>query len=89
MFLLQLYDRISSAAIVPSRAPPGDAVLRCRDAVEAISASAAGGGTMGTSRHGKHYAQDKGELLHLLALPHIQVSDIQTCEYWAPLTTRV
>lgn len=70
-----MYDRISSAVIVSSRAPPGDAVLRCRDAVEAVSASAAGSGTMGTSRHtSKHHAQDKGELLHLLALPHIQVS---------------
>lgn len=71
----QLYDRISSANIVPARAPPGDAVLRCRDAVEAISASATGGGTLGTTRHSsKHHAQDKGELLHLLAMPHIQVS---------------
>ncbi|CAB3386787.1 Hypothetical predicted protein [Cloeon dipterum] len=29
--LLELYDRISSRAISPSRAPPSDAVQRCRD----------------------------------------------------------
>lgn len=74
-FSFQLYDRISSAAIVPARAPPGDAVLRCRDAVEAISALASGGGTLGTSRHSsKQHAQERGELLHLLSMPHIQVS---------------
>lgn len=75
IFAFQLYDRIASAAIVPARAPPGDAVLRCRDAVEAISALATGGGTLGTSRHSsKQHAQERGELLHLLAMPHIQVS---------------
>lgn len=46
----------------PSRAPPGDGVTRCRDAVEAISTAM-----------GHKLIREKGEVLHLLSLPHIQV----------------
>ncbi len=47
----------------PSRAPPGDAISRCRDAVDSIQAA--------TSHK---YARDRAELVHLLGSPHIQVS---------------
>lgn len=46
----------------PSRAPPGDGIVRCRDAVDLVS-----------SAMGHKYVREKGELLHLLSLPHIQV----------------
>jgi hypothetical protein len=48
----------------PSRVPPGDAIGRCRDAVESIQAA--------TSHK---YSRDRAELVHLLGSPHIQVSD--------------
>jgi hypothetical protein len=47
----------------PSRAPPGDAVSRGRDVVEAIQMS-----------NERKNARDKNELIQLLGLPHIQVS---------------
>lgn len=59
--LLQLYDRVSSSVINPSRAPPGDAISRCRDAMDAIS-----------SAPGHKYGREKGELINLLGSPHIQ-----------------
>lgn len=49
----------------PSRAPPGDAINRCRDAVDSIQSA--------TSHK---YSRDKAELVHLLGSPHIQVSAI-------------
>lgn len=63
VFSIQLYDRISCTVMSPSRAPPGDAVTRCRDTIDAVSSAV-----------GHKYAREKGELLHLLAAPHIQVS---------------
>lgn len=48
----------------PSRTPPGDAINRCRDAVDSIQAA--------TSHK---YSRDRAELVHLLGSPHIQVSD--------------
>lgn len=48
----------------PSRAPPGDGILRCRDAIDIIS-----------SAPGHKYIRDRNELLQLLTLPHIQVSE--------------
>ncbi|KAJ6637044.1 Peripheral plasma membrane protein CASK, partial [Pseudolycoriella hygida] len=59
--LLQLYDRISCTVMSPSRAPPGDGVVRCRDAIDIIS-----------SAPGHKYIRDRNELLQLLTLPHIQ-----------------
>lgn len=47
----------------PSRAPPGDAVLRMRDTMDAIS-----------SAQGHKYNREKNELLQLLSMPHVQVS---------------
>ncbi|XP_062702929.1 peripheral plasma membrane protein CASK isoform X3 [Aedes albopictus] len=61
--LLQLYDRVSSSVINPGRAPTGDAISRCRDAIDAIS-----------SAPGHKYGREKGELINLLGSPHIQVS---------------
>lgn len=46
----------------PSRTPPGDAVSRCRDAVDAIH--------MAT---GHKLQREKAQLLQLLSLPHLQV----------------
>lgn len=45
----------------PSRAPPGDAVSRCRDVIEVLSSPPC-----------TNYLID--ELMQLLASPHIQVS---------------
>ncbi|XP_040164457.1 peripheral plasma membrane protein CASK isoform X5 [Anopheles arabiensis] len=59
--LLQLFDRISSSVINPSRAPPGDAISRCRDAIDVISSTA-----------GHKYVREKSELINLLGSPHIQ-----------------
>ncbi|XP_070491286.1 peripheral plasma membrane protein CASK isoform X4 [Chironomus tepperi] len=59
--ILQLFDRISSQVMSPSRAPPGDAINRCRDAVDSIQSA--------TSHK---YSRDKAELVHLLGSPHIQ-----------------
>lgn len=47
-----------------SRAPSGDAINRCRDAVDAIQSA--------TSHK---FSRDRAELVHLLGSPHIQVSD--------------
>lgn len=47
----------------PTRAPPGDAVARCRDAIEAI-----------ISAPGHKYNCEKNELLQLLSQSHVQVS---------------
>ncbi|EDS40876.1 calcium-dependent protein kinase [Culex quinquefasciatus] len=60
--LLQLYDRISSSVINPLRAPPGDAISRCRDVVDAIS-----------SAPGHKQAREKAELINLLGSSHIQI----------------
>lgn len=49
----------------PSRAPPGDGILRCRDAIDIVVSSAPG----------HKYIRDRNELLQLLTLPHIQVSE--------------
>ncbi|KAL9893558.1 peripheral plasma membrane protein CASK isoform X3 [Glossina fuscipes] len=56
---LQLFDRISSTVMSPSRAPPGDAVSRCRDVIEVLSSPPC-----------TNYLID--ELMQLLASPHIQ-----------------
>lgn len=59
----QLYDKISCTVMSPTRAPPGDAVARCRDAIEAI-----------ISAPGHKYNCEKNELLQLLSQSHVQVS---------------
>ncbi|XP_067618445.1 peripheral plasma membrane protein CASK isoform X3 [Eurosta solidaginis] len=56
---LQLFDRISSTVVSPSRAPPGDAVARCREVIESVS-----------SVGGNKYLKD--ELMQVLATPHLQ-----------------
>ncbi|XP_018789062.1 PREDICTED: peripheral plasma membrane protein CASK isoform X3 [Bactrocera latifrons] len=58
-FLQQLFDRITSTVVSPSRAPPGDAVTRCRDVIESVS-----------SVGGNKYLKD--ELMQVLASPHVQ-----------------
>lgn len=69
----QLYDRISSSVINPLRAPPGDAISRCRDVVDAIS-----------SAPGHKQAREKAELINLLGSSHIQVS-WRRCSAWRRL----
>lgn len=61
---LKLFDRISSQVMSPSRAPPGDGINRCREAVDAVQSA--------TSHK---YSRDRAELVHLLGSPHIQVSE--------------
>ncbi|XP_012159318.1 peripheral plasma membrane protein CASK isoform X4 [Ceratitis capitata] len=56
---LQLFDRITSTVVSPSRAPPGDAVARCRDVIESVS-------SVGSNK----YLKD--ELMQVLAEPHFQ-----------------
>lgn len=62
IWIEQLYDRISCTVMSPSRAPPGDAVSRCRDTIEAI-----------LTAPGHKYGRERNELAQLLSLPHIQV----------------
>lgn len=59
--LLQLYDRISCTVMSPARLPPGDAVSRCRDAIESIRNST-----------GHKLQREKAYVLQLLSLPHMQ-----------------
>ncbi|XP_063706034.1 peripheral plasma membrane protein CASK isoform X2 [Culicoides brevitarsis] len=59
--LLQLFDKVSCNVVSPSRAPPPDAINRCRDAIDAIS-----------SVSGHRYARDRIELVNILATPHMQ-----------------
>lgn len=59
----QLYDRISCTVMSPARLPPGDAVSRCRDAMEAIR-----------NATGHKLQREKAYVLQLLSLPHMQVS---------------
>lgn len=61
---VKLFDRISSQVVSPSRAPPGDGINRCREAVDAVQSA--------TSHK---YSRDRAELVHLLGSPHIQVSE--------------
>lgn len=62
----------------PSRSPPGDAISRCRDAVDSIQAA--------TSHK---YARDRAELVHLLGSPHIQVSEIFLVNYWRGINGKI
>lgn len=56
------------------QAPPSDAVLRCRDAVETVSAAALDRGTIEPLRqNGLSLIQDRGELINILTSPHFQV----------------
>lgn len=48
----------------PARTPPGDAVSRSRDAIDAVASSS-----------GHKYAREKTELMQLLTSPHIQVKE--------------
>lgn len=59
----QLYDRICCSVVSPTRAPPGDSVIRCRDVVEAVLASPS-----------HVYGRDRHDLVKLLTSSHIQVS---------------
>lgn len=65
--LLQLYDRISSKVVSPTRAPPSDGVQRCRDALDAL--------VMLEHRRDVD-PRDLDELRELLARPHLRVSTL-------------
>jgi hypothetical protein len=65
---LQLYDRISSKVVSPTRAPPSDAVQKCREVAEALREF---------DQNSPELESDLGELEELrdiLARPHVRVS---------------
>jgi hypothetical protein len=75
--LLQLYDRISSRAISPSRAPPSDAVQRCRDLTDWLRDTLV---SVGVSNHQAHHTPTNNnvqaemrELATILMKPHFKV----------------
>lgn len=63
----QIYDKISSSVISPTRSPPWDSFIRCREVIEMFS-----------SLYGYNSAsnQDRNELLQLLSRPTFLVSRI-------------
>lgn len=65
IYILQLYDRISSKVVTPVRAPPGDAVQRAKDAADALR-------ELEHRRDTDH--RDLQELRDLLCRPHFKVS---------------
>lgn len=65
MFFFQLYDRISSKVVSPTRAPPGDAVQRCREAIDALAI---------LERRQDIDIGDVEELRDILTRPHSRVS---------------
>ncbi|XP_065346326.1 peripheral plasma membrane protein CASK isoform X9 [Cloeon dipterum] len=73
--LLELYDRISSRAISPSRAPPSDAVQRCRDLTDWLRDSLV---HVGVSNHLHHTPTNNNvqaemrELATILMKPHFK-----------------
>ncbi|XP_069668969.1 peripheral plasma membrane protein CASK-like isoform X2 [Periplaneta americana] len=66
--LLELYDRISSKVVSPTRAPPSDAVQKCREVAEALRE---------LDLNSPELEAELGELEELrdiLARPHVRVS---------------
>jgi len=71
---LQLYDRISSKVVSPTRAPPSDAVQKCREVAEALRE---------LDQNSPELESELGELEELreiLSRPHVRVSNI-VCFY--------
>lgn len=65
----QLYDRISSKVVSPTRAPPSDAVQKCREVAEVLRE---------LDQNSPELESEFGELEELrdiLARPHVRVSD--------------
>jgi calcium/calmodulin-dependent serine protein kinase len=65
---LQLYDRISSKVVSPTRAPPSDAVQKCREVAEVLREFDQ------NSPDVECELADLEELREILARPHIRVS---------------
>ncbi|KDR21602.1 Peripheral plasma membrane protein CASK, partial [Zootermopsis nevadensis] len=68
--LLELYDRISSKVVSPTRAPPSDAVQKCREVAEALREF---------DQNSPDVESDLGEveeLRDILARPHLRVSTL-------------
>ena len=64
----QLYDRISSKVVSPTRAPPSDAVQKCREVAEVLRE---------LDQNSPELESEIGELEELrdiLARPHVRVS---------------
>ncbi|XP_065346324.1 peripheral plasma membrane protein CASK isoform X7 [Cloeon dipterum] len=94
--LLELYDRISSRAISPSRAPPSDAVQRCRDLTDWLRDSLV---HVGVSNHLHHTPTNNNvqaemrELATILMKPHfkalLQAHDVASHEVYGAGAVRV
>ncbi|XP_075210519.1 peripheral plasma membrane protein CASK-like [Lycorma delicatula] len=68
--LLELYDRISSKVVSPTRAPPSDAVQKCRDTLDAIRDLEQ---TTSPSDLELELSGDLEELREILSRPHFRV----------------
>ncbi|XP_059481009.1 peripheral plasma membrane protein CASK isoform X3 [Neocloeon triangulifer] len=94
--LLELYDRISSRAISPSRAPPSDSVQRCRDLTDWLRDTLV---NVGVSNHVHHTPTNNNvqaemrELATILMKPHfkalLQAHDVASHEVYGAGAVRV
>lgn len=71
--MFQLYDRISSKVVSPTRAPPSDAVQKCRDTLDALRDLDQ---TTSPSDLELELSGDLEELREILSRPHFRVSKI-------------
>lgn len=71
----QLYDRISSKVVSPTRAPPSDAVQKCREAAESLRELDQNSPELETD------FGDLQELRDILARPHVRVSNHVVASY--------
>ncbi|KAJ1529172.1 hypothetical protein ONE63_005980 [Megalurothrips usitatus] len=80
VLLLQLYDRIASQPLSPSKPPPSDAVQRARDVLDAVGAADADDHLHGHHHHHHHHhhhqraRMEREELRDILSRPHFRVS---------------
>lgn len=82
--MFQLYDRISSKVVSPVRAPPSDAVIRCRDLLDALRdyEQSLSPGVLELEISG-----EIEELRELLTHPHFKVSQFSTTLLFTVCTT--
>jgi hypothetical protein len=64
----QLYDRISSKVVSPTRAPPSDAVQKCREVAESLRELDQNSPELESD------FEELQELRDILARPHVRVS---------------
>ncbi|XP_039301642.1 peripheral plasma membrane protein CASK isoform X7 [Nilaparvata lugens] len=88
--LLELYDRISSKVVSPVRAPPSDAVLKCRDTLDAIRDLEQ---TTSPSDLELELSGDLEELRQIFSRPHfkalLQAHDVVAHEIYGEEAVRV